>query len=103
LNENDKSSQSAWKALQEISKKEREEAKKLYEKIRNLINIYGDSIPKQEVLDELGFKTDDEMIHWELEWLPRRELNIKFIYKDETIEIKKDAFEEDELRVYEFL
>ena len=103
MNENDKSSQDAWKALQEISKKEREEAKKLYDKIRKLIDNYGYSIPKQEVLKELGFKTIDEMIDWELEWLPRRELNIKFIYKDENIEIMKDAFEEDELSVYEFL
>jgi hypothetical protein len=103
LNENDKSSQDAWKALQEISKKEREEAKKLYEKIRKLIEIHGYSISKQKVLDELGFKNIDEMIDWELEWLPRKELNVKFIYKDEIIEIKKDAFEEEELGVYEYL
>jgi len=103
LNKNDKSSQSAWKALQEISKKEREEAEKLYKKIRKLINSYGYSLPKQTVLDELGFKTIDEMIDWELDWLPRKELNVKFIYKDDTIDIQKDAFEEEDLGIYEYL
>ena len=103
MTENDKSSQSAWKTLQEISKKEREEAKKRYKKIKALIDKYGYSIPSDTVLKELGFKTIDEMIHWELEWLPRKELNVKFIYKDDMIVIEKDVFDDDDLSVYEFL
>lgn len=83
MNENEKSSQSAWRALQEISRKERERAKKIYYKIESLIDKFGYSIPTQVVLDELGFKTIDEMIHWELEWYLEKNLmlslNIKMI------------------------
>ena len=43
------------------------------------------------------------MIDWELDWLPRKELNVKFIYKDDTIDIQKDAFEEEDLGIYEYL
>jgi len=103
LNKNEKSSQSAWRALQEISRKERERAKKIYDKIKSLIDKFGYSIPTQTVLKELGFNTIDEMIHWEMEWLPRKELNVKFEYKDDMINIEKDAFDDEELGIYEFL
>jgi len=101
LNENEKSSQSAWRALQEISRKEREKARKVYEKIKSLIDKHGYSIPTKIVLEELGFNNIDEMIHWELEWLPRKELNVKFAYKEDIINIEKDAFDDEELGIYE--
>jgi hypothetical protein len=94
--------ESMWKVLQEMSRKEREEAEKLYEKIKVLIEEYNGVIPKQIVLTRLGFKTIEEMIDWELTWLPRRELNIKMEYNEDKIKIKKNAFDEDELSVYDF-
>lgn len=94
--------ESMWKVLQEMSRKEREEAEKIYDKIKILIEEYNGVIPKKTVLSRLGFKTFDEMIDWELTWLPRRELNIKMEYNEDKIKIKKNAFDEDELSVYDF-
>ncbi|MBY9001435.1 MAG: hypothetical protein KGD64_10995, partial [Candidatus Heimdallarchaeota archaeon] len=61
----------AWKALQDITKKEKEEAVKKYSKISELITEFGEEISKDKVLTYLGFKSIDEMIDWELDWLPR--------------------------------
>lgn len=94
--------ESMWKVLQEMSRKEREEAEKIYEKIKILIEEYNGVIPKKTVLTRLGFNTIDEMIDWELTWLPRRELNIKMEYNEDKIRIKKNAFDEDDLSVYDF-
>ncbi|MCG3226776.1 MAG: hypothetical protein H7645_07645 [Candidatus Heimdallarchaeota archaeon] len=94
--------ESMWKVFQEMHRKEREEAEKIYEKINSLMNEYNGVIPKTTVLKRLGFKSIDEMIDWELTWLPRRELNIKMEYKEEKIKIKKNAFDEDDLSVYDF-
>jgi hypothetical protein len=94
--------ESMWKVLQEMSKKEQEEAEKIYEKIKLLMNEYNGDIPIQIALTRLGFNSIDEMIDWELTWLPRRELNIKMEYNEEKIKIKKNAFDEDELSVYDF-
>ena len=98
----EKEEHSMWKVLQEMSRKEQEEAEKLYEKIKILMDEYNGEIPKKIVLSRLGFKTFDEMIDWELTWLPRRELNIKMEYNEDKIIIKKNAFDEDELSVYDF-
>ena len=46
MSENQRSSQEAWRALQEISRKEREHAKKRYQIIRELIEERGEIIPK---------------------------------------------------------
>ena len=92
----------AWKTLQEITKKEREEALKKYSKINDLIIKHGEEIPTNKVLSYLGFKSVDEMIDWELDWLPRKELNVKFEYKEEKIKIVRDAFEDEDLGIYEF-
>ena len=91
-----------WTVFQEISRKEKEEAEKIYDKIKILMNEYNGEIPIKTALIHLGFSSIDEMIDWELTWLPRRELNIKMEYNEEKIKIKKNAFEEDELSVYDF-
>ncbi len=91
-----------WKVLQEMYRKEREEAEKVYEKIKILMDEYNGVIPKTTVLKRLSFNSIDEMIDWELTWLPRRELNIKMEYNEEKIKIKKNAFDEDDLSVYDF-
>ena len=93
---------SMWKVLQEMSKKEQEEAEKIYEKIKILIDEFNGEIPISIALNRLGFNSIDEMIDWELTWLPRRELNIKMEYNEEKIRIKKNAFDEEELSVYDF-
>lgn len=35
--------------------------------------------------------------------VPRKELNVKFEYKDDMINIEKDAFDDEELGIYEIL
>jgi hypothetical protein len=102
MSENKRSSQDAWRALQEISKREREHAQKRYQTIRELMDDKGEVIPKNTLLKELGFKSFDEMIDWELDWLPRKELNIKFQYDDKNIRIIKDAMIEEDLCTYEY-
>ena len=47
-------------------------------------------------------KISDEMVDWELDWLPRKELNIKFEYKSEYVRIVKDAVDEEDLVIYEY-
>ena len=102
MSENQKSSQDAWRALQEISKQEREHAQKLYTIIKDLIQKQGDTIPKETLLKELGFKSVEEMVDWELDWLPRKELNIKFEYQNKYVKIIKDAVDEEDLGIYEY-
>ncbi len=92
----------AWEALQNIARKEKEEALKKYTIISELITEFGEEIPKDKVLTYLGFKSIDEMIDWELDYLPRRELNVKFEYQEKKIKIIKDAFEDEDLSIYEF-
>ena len=99
---NNQTPNGAWEELQNISRKEKEQALKKYTKISELITEFGEEIPKGKVLSYLGFKSIDEMIDWELDWLPRRELNVKFEYQKKKIKIIKDAFEEEDLRIYEF-
>ena len=94
--------ESIRKVLQEMSRKEREEASKIYQKIRVLMNEFGEEIPLETALKRLGFKNIDEMIDWELTWLPRRELNIKLEYSKDKVKIKKDAFDESDLNIYDF-
>lgn len=98
----EKEEQSMWKVLQEMSRKEKEEAEKLYDIIKILMDEYNGKIPIKTVLSRLGFNSIDEMIDWELTWLPRRELNIKMEYNEENIKIKKNAFDDDDLSVYDF-
>ncbi len=102
MSENHKSSQDAWRALQEISKQEREHAQKLYKIIQDLVQQHGDIIPKETLLTELGFKSVDEMVDWELEWLPRKELNIKFEYQTDYVRIVKNPVDEEDLGIYEY-
>ena len=99
---NEEERKNAWHILQDMSRKEQEEASKIYSKIKNLISEYGEEIPLDKALSYLGFRSLDEMIDWELSWLPRKELNIKMEYKEQKIKIKKDAFEEEDLGIYEF-
>ena len=102
MSENQRSSQDAWKALQEISKREREYARERYQIIRELVEEKGEVIPKNTMLSELGFKSYDEMVDWELDWLPRKELNIKFQYEDKNIKIIRNAIDEEDLGIYEY-
>ncbi len=102
MNENQRSSQEAWRALQEISRKEREHAQKLYTIIEDLIENQGYIISKKTLLTKLGFKSVEEMIDWELDWLPRKELNIKFEYKNDHVRIIKDAIDEKDLGIYDY-
>ena len=94
--------ESLWKAFQDLSRKEQEAASKLYSIIRELMEEYGEEIPLDTALKRLGFKNVDEMIDWELQWLPRKELNIKMEYLEDKIRIQKDIFDEDDLNIYEF-
>ncbi|MFW9852995.1 MAG: hypothetical protein ACFFDS_08630 [Candidatus Thorarchaeota archaeon] len=94
--------ESLWKAFQDLSRREQEAASKLYSIIRELMEEYGEEIPLDVALRRLGFKNVDEMIDWELQWLPRKELNIKMEYNKDKIKIQKNVFDEDDLSVYDF-
>lgn len=102
MSENQRSSQDAWKALQEISRRERERARERYPTIIELIEEKGEVIPKKILLLKLGFKSLDEMVDWELDWLPRKELNIKFQYEDKNVRIIRNAIDDEDLGIYEY-
>ena len=103
MNDEEKSKESAWRAFQEIGKKETKDALRKCSIIQELMTEYSDVIPTEIALSRLEFNSIKEMKDWEGKWLPRKELNVSFEVLDENIRVLKDIADEEELEQYEFM
>jgi len=103
MNDDPKPNEAAWKAFQELSKKERQEALHKCSIIRDLMTEYSDLIPTERALSRLGFNSIEELKEWERKWLPRKELNVSFEFLEDHIKVLKDIADEEELEFLEFM
>ena len=103
MNDEEKSKLSAWRAFQEIAKKETQDALRKCSIIQELMTEYSDVIPTEIALSRLKFNSIEEMKDWEGKWLPRNELNVSFKVLDDKIRVLKDIADEEELEQYEYI
>ncbi len=103
MNDDPNSNQTAWRAVQELSKKEIQDTLHKCSIIRDLMTKNSDVIPTELALSRLEFNSIEEMKEWESKWLPRKELNVSFEFLDDHIRVLKDNADEEELDYLEFI